>query len=125
MTTFLRYLSRQLDLQSPGWQENSTILVDNAAWHSNAVMKERLARLQLPLIYSGPYSYSSAPIELMFAALKIGDLNPERLPTGKKSLRHVADMVATRLSAIPRAVAVRYWHHAVLNLYGYLYFERL
>ena len=88
-------------------------------------MKERLARLQLPLIYSGPYSYSSAPIELMFAALKLGDLNPERLPTGKKSLRHIADMVATRLAAIPRAVAIRYWHRAVLSLYGYLYFERL
>ena len=61
----------------------------------------------------------------MFAALKLGELNPERLPTGKKSLMHVANMVAERLSAIPRSVAIRYWHHAILGLYGYLYFERL
>ena len=33
MTTFLRYLTRQLDHESPGWQQNSTILLDNAAWH--------------------------------------------------------------------------------------------
>ena len=45
MTTFLRYLTRQLDLETPGWQENSTILLDNASWHSNVIMKERLARI--------------------------------------------------------------------------------
>ena len=45
MTMFLRYLVRELDRESPGWQENSTILLDNAAWHTNAVMKQRLARM--------------------------------------------------------------------------------
>ena len=84
MVTFLRYLTKQLDIDSPGWQENSTILLDNAAWHTNPVMKERLARLKLPIIYSGPYSYAAAPIESVFAAIKFGDLNPDRLPTGKK-----------------------------------------
>ena len=84
MTTFLRYLTRQLDLETPGWQENSTILLDNASWHSNVIMKERLSRMALPVIYSGPYAYGAAAIELVFAALKLGDLNPERLPTGKK-----------------------------------------
>ena len=47
-------------------------------------MKERLAKMELPIIFSGPYSYSAAPIEMVFSALKLGDLNPERLPTGKK-----------------------------------------
>ena len=87
-------------------------------------MKARLARMDLPVIYSGPYSYGSAPIELMFSALKLGDLNPERLPTGKKSLSHVADMVGARLAQIPRSIRVRYWHNCILSLYGYLYFER-
>jgi len=36
------------------------------------------------VIYSGPYSYSAAPIELLFAALKRGELNPDQLATGKK-----------------------------------------
>ena len=40
--------------------------------------------MKLPVIYSGPYSYSTAPIELVFGALKLGDLNPERQSTGKK-----------------------------------------
>ena len=39
MTLFLRYLGRQLDLETPGWQEDSTILLDNARWHTNSVMK--------------------------------------------------------------------------------------
>ena len=62
---------------------------------------------------------------MVFAALKLGELNPERLPTGKKSLTNVANMVGARLAAIPRSVAVRYWHHAAANLFGYLYYERL
>ena len=61
----------------------------------------------------------------MFAALKLGELNPERQPTGKKSLSNIAEMVEKRLSEIPKSVAIRYWHHAVLGLYGYLYYERL
>ena len=47
-------------------------------------MKDRLSKLGLNIMYSGPYSYSAAPVELAFAALKFGDLNPDRLPTGKK-----------------------------------------
>ena len=76
-------------------------------------------------MYTGPYSYSAAPVEMVFAALKLGDLNPLRLPTGKKSLSNIAEMVHTRLSNIPRSVTIRYWHHVVLSLYGYLYFEKL
>ena len=76
-------------------------------------------------MYSGPYSYSAAPVELVFAALKLGDLNPLKLPTGKKSLSNLAEMVHGRLSTIPRSVAIRYWHNVVLSLYGYLYFEKL
>ena len=63
--------------------------------------------------------------ELVFAALKLGDLNPSRLPTGKRSLTNVANMVGARLAAIPRSVAIKYWHHIVPSLYAYLYYERL
>ena len=45
MVTFLRRLMEQLDRERPGWQEDTTILLDNAAWHTNPVIKERLARL--------------------------------------------------------------------------------
>ena len=84
MLLFLCHLFRQLDQEEPGWQEDSVVLLDNAAWHTSAVMRKRLARLGAKILYSGPYSYSAAPVELAFAALKLGELNPDRLPTGKK-----------------------------------------
>ena len=62
MTIFIRKLMGQLDRDSPGWQEDTTILLDNAAWHTSPVMKQRLARMQVPTTYSGPYCYSSAPV---------------------------------------------------------------
>ncbi len=34
-------------------------------------------------------------------------------------------MVGEKLAQIPKSVAVRYWHRAVLSLYGYLFFGRL
>ena len=125
MTLFLRSLVHRLNVESPGWEESTVILLDNAAWHSSSVMKQRLALMRLPVIYSGPYSYSTAPAEAVFAALKFGELNPNRLPTGKKSLSHIVDMVAKRLAEIPRSVLARYWHHSVLNHYSYLCYERL
>ena len=89
------------------------------------MIKERLAKMNLPIIYTAPYCYSGAPVELVFAALKLGDLNPQQLPTGKKSLSNLADMVAAKLMDIPRHVAAMYWHHVVPQLYSYLYFKHL
>ena len=45
MCTFLRHLKRQLDQETPGWEENSTILVDNASWHTSPTMQQRLFRM--------------------------------------------------------------------------------
>ena len=42
-----------------------------------------------------------------------------------RALSYLADMVGSRLYEVPRSVAVRYWHHVVLSLFGYLYFERI
>ena len=83
MTAFLQYLVRELDRESPGWQHDTTILLDNATWHNSEEMRARLAKMTLPISYSAPYSYATAPVELLFAALKLGDLNPQRDPTGK------------------------------------------
>ena len=49
---------------------------------------KRLAKINLPIIFSGPFSYSAAAVETVFAHLKLGDLNPEKLPTGKKSVSY-------------------------------------
>ena len=47
-------------------------------------VREYLRKLELQVIWSGPYSYSTAPIEMVFGALKFGELNPNKKPTGKK-----------------------------------------
>jgi hypothetical protein len=36
-------------------------------------------------MFSAPYSYAACPVELFFAYLKNEDINPNMLPTGKKS----------------------------------------
>jgi len=43
MTLVRRYLERQRDQETPGWQESSYILLDNASWHASEEMKSRLA----------------------------------------------------------------------------------
>ena len=57
---------------------------DNAAYHSSDETRITVAKLGLKVIFSGPYSYSAAPIELLFGGLKVGELNPDGISTGKK-----------------------------------------
>ena len=84
MSVFFRKLVEKLNLERPKWRENSVVLLDNASYHTNPDMLQELKSLQVPTMYLGPYSYSTAPCELIFAALKMGMLNPKGLPTGKK-----------------------------------------
>jgi transposase len=69
---FLRHLISQLDRDTPGWQENSLILLDNAPYHGGVEIRENMRKMQVPVIYSAAYCYSSAPIETLFAHLKLG-----------------------------------------------------
>ena len=59
-------------------------LWDNASYHSSEETRAVLRSLGLKLIFSGPYSYSAAPIELLFGGLKRGELNPDGQTTGKR-----------------------------------------
>jgi len=81
---FLHSLTETLDRETPGWQEDTVFMWDNATYHSSEETRAVIKTLNLSLIFSGPYSYSAAPIELLFAGLKMGELNPDRFPTGKR-----------------------------------------
>ena len=59
------------------------ILLDNASYHTSESSINLLEGLDIPVIYTGPYSYDGAPIELLFAAIKTHDINPELLKIGK------------------------------------------
>ncbi len=92
LLAFLQHLSAKLDEESPGWRAETIILLDGARYHTGEEIREYIHKMQLQVVWSAPYSYSTAPIELLFGGLKFGELNPERLPTGKKvsSLRAVS-----------------------------------
>ena len=73
-----------MNVNSPEWRDDTVFLWDNAPYHRSMEVKEVLKRLGVKVIYTGPYSYSGVPIELLFSGLKLGDLNPQKQPTGKR-----------------------------------------
>jgi len=81
---FMRHLVAKLDSETPGWQENSIILLDNAPYHVGTEARSYIRKMQVPIMYTAPYSYSSSPIEMLFSILKLGELNEDREPTGKR-----------------------------------------
>jgi len=84
ISLFWKTLAHSLDDEDPGWRENTIFLWDNATYHTSAETLSVLHRLGLQVIFTGPYSYDAAPIETLFSQLKLRNINPERLPTGKK-----------------------------------------
>ena len=84
MILFFQHLASLLSSEFPGWQDQTVLLLDNAAYHTSAETREALAKLEFQVIYTGPYSYDAAPCELAFAALKSGEINPFAIETSKK-----------------------------------------
>ena len=84
MLVFLMHLVGQLDLERPSWREDTVLLLDGARYHTGSAVREYLRKLELQVIWSAPYSYSTAPIERVFAVLKFGEINPDGKATGKK-----------------------------------------
>ena len=125
MVTFLNHLINQLDLETPNWRDNTCILLDGARYHTGTKLRKYMRKMQLDIMWSAPYSYSTAPIELLFGALKFGELNPGNQSTGKKALHLIGDMEGHKLRQIPRSTLVRFWHKTTLNLFNYLYYERI
>ena len=80
---FMRHLVAKMDNLIPGWQESSIILIDNAPYHSGEEIRDYLHKMEVPIMFSGPYSYSAAPIESLFSLLKFGEINKEAIATGK------------------------------------------
>ena len=84
MLIFLLHLVKLLDVERPGWRNDTVIQLDGARYYTGSKVREYMRKLELQVIYSAPYSYSTAPIEMVFGALKCGELNTEEQKTGKK-----------------------------------------
>ena len=73
-----------LDNELLDWRDNTVFLWDNAPYHSSQETRAAIQALGVKIIFSGPYSYSGAAIETLFAHLKFGELNADGQPTGKR-----------------------------------------
>ena len=76
MELVLTYLVSILTAQRPDWREDTILLLDGASWHTSRETRATLERLNIPAMISAPYGYDGAPIELFYACLKRGNLNP-------------------------------------------------
>ena len=81
---FLSSLAKKLTAEDRNWRDNTVILCDGARYQTSKESTTHMKALGFRVCISAPYSYSAAPIELAFSKLKSDDINPGRLPTGKK-----------------------------------------
>ena len=84
MELFFRSLASRLDSERPNWRRDTVIIVDGAKYHQSVDFFKVAAGLRLPYMVLGPHSYDAAPCELVFAHFKRVDINPRRVPTGKR-----------------------------------------
>ena len=84
MEIFFRQLVNKLNKDRIDWRENTIVLIDNAPYHCSSSIMKLYEDLRIPIMFTGPHSYDAAPCELFFSYFKSVDINPERLPMGKK-----------------------------------------
>ena len=81
---FVSKLSAKLTREDARWRDNTVLLVDGARYQTCAESVAHMKAMGFRVVVSAPYSYATAPVELAFAFLKQGDLNPGSLKTGKR-----------------------------------------
>ena len=96
MELFFKSLVKKLDAEEANWRKKTVILLDNAPYHASKAFYDMASGLKIPIIFSGPHSYSAAPCELWFAHFKRQDINPRHVPTGKTHFNEVVRMVVER-----------------------------
>ena len=84
MRIFFNALIKKLESKDKYWYHNKVIMLDNATYHSCKATLQVFEELGVPVLFTGPHSYSACPAELVFAAFKRVDINPRKVPTGKK-----------------------------------------
>ena len=82
--TFIQRLALLLDAEDANWRDNTILVLDGATTHHSEEARRALSALQIPAMISGPYGFDGSPAEKLFALLKVGDLNPGQIKTGKR-----------------------------------------
>ena len=65
MEIFLRQLVLKLDREDADGRDSTVILHDNAPYATSESTLELMKGLRIPMVYTGPYSYDAAPVELV------------------------------------------------------------
>ena len=73
-----------MDHEDPDWRKYTVIVIDGASYHKRVEALRAMAALRLPILIAGPYAFDSSPCEKLFSYLKVGDLNPGEIKTGKR-----------------------------------------
>ena len=73
---FMTKLVGKLTTEDPDWMRNTIFMLDNAPYHKDVYVLEALRRQGCNIIFLGPYSWSAAPCELLYSAVKRTNLNP-------------------------------------------------
>ena len=84
MRLFLTELIKTLDYEDKHWRKNTVLMWDNAGYHEAGAVLTLLEEQRAPVLFLGPYSYHMAPCEIVFAALKVQQLQSETAPLGRK-----------------------------------------
>ena len=69
-------MCHQMEQWNPDWRQRIVFYLDNAMYHKSEYLKSKAMKHQIPLFFSGPYSFNAAPCEKLFADIKRHDLNP-------------------------------------------------
>jgi hypothetical protein len=84
MSMYIKELVNTLDDEDRNWRHTSIFMHDGAKYAQSKSTQATLKDLRVPFMLLAPHSYNVAPIELLFGAIKTGNLNPGSLPTGKR-----------------------------------------
>ena len=69
-------LCQHFDSEDLHWRKNTIVLLDNAGYHRGIIARDIMEKLDLPVLYLGPYHFRMAPVEMAFNYIKNHDLNP-------------------------------------------------
>ena len=64
---FILNLILNLQEENPLWRRHTVFLLDNAQFHKSDWIIDKFVEFQIPVLFSGPYSYDASPIEKIFA----------------------------------------------------------
>ena len=93
MGLYINELVKLLDREDSHWRDKTILLHDGAKYAQSKSTENALNDLKVPFMLSAPHSYNIAPIEIVFSALKSGNLNPEALATGRTGFSNICKLV--------------------------------